>query len=205
MCCTDGCRVQVRCIVAVLLMVGRGLEKPEVVQQLLDVGANPCKPQYNMAAEDPLLLYDCEFEGLQWQRSASSIQRNLLGLSAMVQKHLVSAALTHAMFDKVMEFHQQQQVTVEGTAGGSAAGEQAAAAAAARSWRPPLPPHVPLADRAREPTMEDRFAKAGISIDLLNVSAAELRAAAAAAVESGDDQQGRQQEHKCQVVAGGRP
>jgi tRNA pseudouridine38/39 synthase len=195
--------VQVRCIVAVLLMVGRGLEKPEVVQQLLDVGANPCKPQYNMAAEEPLLLYDCEFEGLEWQRSAASIQRNLLGLSAMVQKHLVSAALTHAMFEKVMEYYQQQQGQVEGAGGGSAVGGQAGAgaAAAARQWRSPLPPHVPLAHRAREPTMEDKFAKAGISMDLLNVSGAELRAAAAAAVGSGDELQGQKQEHQCQEAA----
>ena len=43
--------VQVRCIVAVLLMVGHGHERPEVVQQLLDTAANPRKPQYTMAAE----------------------------------------------------------------------------------------------------------------------------------------------------------
>jgi tRNA pseudouridine38/39 synthase len=48
---------QVRCIAAVLLMVGRGQERPEIVQQLLDVEKEPCKPQYNMASEEPLLLY----------------------------------------------------------------------------------------------------------------------------------------------------
>lgn len=49
---------QVRCIAAVLLMVGRGLERPDVVQRLLDVKHQaPCKPQYSMAAEEPLLLY----------------------------------------------------------------------------------------------------------------------------------------------------
>lgn len=49
---------QVRCMVAVLFLVGQGLEEPDVVAQLLDVKANPCKPQYNMAAEHPLVL--CE-------------------------------------------------------------------------------------------------------------------------------------------------
>ncbi len=36
---------------AVLLMVGRRHEPPEIVQQLLDVKRRPCKPQYNMANE----------------------------------------------------------------------------------------------------------------------------------------------------------
>jgi tRNA pseudouridine38/39 synthase len=49
--------LQVRCIAAVLLMVGRGQERPDIVKKLLDVSLVPCKPQYNMAAEEPLLLY----------------------------------------------------------------------------------------------------------------------------------------------------
>jgi tRNA pseudouridine38/39 synthase len=48
---------QVRCIAAVLLMVGKGLEQPGIVQQLLDINQVPCKPQYGLAAEEPLLLY----------------------------------------------------------------------------------------------------------------------------------------------------
>lgn len=49
--------LQIRCIAAVLLMVGRGLEPPSVVARLLDTASTPAKPQYNLAAEDPLLLY----------------------------------------------------------------------------------------------------------------------------------------------------
>ncbi|KAG9465501.1 hypothetical protein GDO78_018182 [Eleutherodactylus coqui] len=37
---------QVRCIMGVLFLVGQGKEKPEVIQELLDVDRNPCKPQY---------------------------------------------------------------------------------------------------------------------------------------------------------------
>jgi tRNA pseudouridine38/39 synthase len=42
---------QVRCMAAVLLMVGRRQEAPGIVAQLLDVGACARKPQYNMASE----------------------------------------------------------------------------------------------------------------------------------------------------------
>ncbi|GCC44646.1 hypothetical protein chiPu_0028575, partial [Chiloscyllium punctatum] len=37
---------QVRCMAAVLLLIGQGLEEPEVIDQLLDVDKNPRKPQY---------------------------------------------------------------------------------------------------------------------------------------------------------------
>ena len=32
-----------------------------VVKDLLDVEQNPCKPQYSMASDVPLNLYDCQF------------------------------------------------------------------------------------------------------------------------------------------------
>ncbi|KAJ6730673.1 PSEUDOURIDYLATE SYNTHASE [Salix viminalis] len=46
---------QVRCIVAVLFMIGQGLESPEVIDALLDTRTLR-KPQYLMAPEIPLVL-----------------------------------------------------------------------------------------------------------------------------------------------------
>ncbi|XP_068643250.1 uncharacterized protein [Aristolochia californica] len=53
---------QVRCMVAVLFMIGQGLESPNVVDELLDISRFPRKPQYPMAPELPLILQSCEFE-----------------------------------------------------------------------------------------------------------------------------------------------
>lgn len=39
-------RVQVRCMMAVLFLIGQKLEAPEIINQLLDVQSNPRKPQY---------------------------------------------------------------------------------------------------------------------------------------------------------------
>ena len=50
-----------RCIAAVLRMVGRGLEKPEVVKQMLDIDAMPGRPQYSLAPETPLLLHSAGY------------------------------------------------------------------------------------------------------------------------------------------------
>ncbi|KAK9494648.1 pseudouridine synthase [Lipomyces doorenjongii] len=59
---------QVRCIMGVLLLVGQGLEKPDIVEKLLDVKQYPCKPIYDMASDTPLVLYNCEFgDDVKWK------------------------------------------------------------------------------------------------------------------------------------------
>ncbi|KAK3397291.1 pseudouridine synthase [Sordaria brevicollis] len=55
---------QIRHMVAVLFLVGQGLEPPSITQQLLDVEKNPRKPNYVMADEVPLVLWDCIFPKL---------------------------------------------------------------------------------------------------------------------------------------------
>lgn len=52
---------QVRHLIAVLFLVGQGLEKPTIVKELLDVRTNPTKPKYEMATDTPLVLWDCVF------------------------------------------------------------------------------------------------------------------------------------------------
>ncbi|KAL2759662.1 hypothetical protein ACRALDRAFT_2096141 [Sodiomyces alcalophilus JCM 7366] len=64
---------QIRHMVAVLFIVGQGLEPPSIVSELLDVERNPRKPSYEMAHEVPLVFWDCVFpdgdggtDGLRW-------------------------------------------------------------------------------------------------------------------------------------------
>lgn len=52
---------QVRCIMAILILVGEGREQPVVVKELLEVDKNPRKPQYSLANDMPLNLYECQF------------------------------------------------------------------------------------------------------------------------------------------------
>lgn len=53
---------QVRCIMAILLLVGQKNEKPEIISELLDVVKNPCTPQYSLAVDIPLNLFNVEYE-----------------------------------------------------------------------------------------------------------------------------------------------
>ncbi|GEQ69712.1 hypothetical protein JCM33374_g3386 [Metschnikowia sp. JCM 33374] len=61
---------QVRCMVAVLFLVGQGLEAPSVVQELLDISRYPSKPLFEMANDLPLVLYDCVFPEMEWLTAA---------------------------------------------------------------------------------------------------------------------------------------
>ncbi|KAI9791217.1 MAG: hypothetical protein M1816_004209 [Peltula sp. TS41687] len=52
---------QVRQMVAILFLIGQGLESPSLVSELLDVERHPCRPLYEMADDAPLVLWDCIF------------------------------------------------------------------------------------------------------------------------------------------------
>ena len=52
---------QVRSLVAILFLIGQGLESPSLVPHLLDINANPQRPKYEMASDAPLVLWDCIF------------------------------------------------------------------------------------------------------------------------------------------------
>ncbi|KAJ3044114.1 hypothetical protein HDV00_003218 [Rhizophlyctis rosea] len=55
---------QVRCMVAILFLVGRGLESPTIVKDLLDMSKHPPdagRPTYEMASEFPLVLVECGY------------------------------------------------------------------------------------------------------------------------------------------------
>ena len=60
---------QVRYMMSILFLVGQGLEPPEIVRDLLDIEKVPAKPDFPMASDLPLVLYDCEFKNLEWTYS----------------------------------------------------------------------------------------------------------------------------------------
>lgn len=64
---------QIRCIAEVIFMIGRGLESPSIVTDLLDVDRHPRKPSYNLAAEKPLVLYDCGYPNLRMGYSVQNL------------------------------------------------------------------------------------------------------------------------------------
>ncbi|XP_050294650.1 tRNA pseudouridine(38/39) synthase [Anthonomus grandis grandis] len=65
---------QIRYIMGILLLIGANREEPTVVKDLLDVKANPRKPEYNMASEVPLNLFFCEYDNVKWYISKENLK-----------------------------------------------------------------------------------------------------------------------------------
>jgi tRNA pseudouridine38/39 synthase len=63
---------QIRFIMSILFHVGRGLEQPSIVTSLLDVHTVRGRPEFTMASDVPLVLYQCDFgeNDVHWQCGA---------------------------------------------------------------------------------------------------------------------------------------
>ncbi|KAI8977013.1 pseudouridine synthase [Mycotypha africana] len=105
---------QVRYMMSVLFMVGQGLEKPEIVLELLDIDKIPSKPDFPMASDLPLVLYDCEFKALQWYYSTQqgenkyepipSAYRTYLHYHEEWQKQMICTLTTQYYLNEVGSF-----------------------------------------------------------------------------------------------------
>ncbi|XP_029420246.1 tRNA pseudouridine(38/39) synthase isoform X2 [Nannospalax galili] len=88
---------QVRCMMAVLFLIGQGMEKPEIIDELLNIEKNPQKPQYSMAIEFPLVLYDCKFENTKWIYDQEVQEFNVTHLQQLWANHAVKTHMLYSM------------------------------------------------------------------------------------------------------------
>ncbi|EME32098.1 tRNA pseudouridine(38/39) synthase [Galdieria sulphuraria] len=63
---------QIRCMASILFMVGEGLEKEDIVKDMLQHECFGAKPLYRMASEIPLVLSQIGFGGLSFQISSKA-------------------------------------------------------------------------------------------------------------------------------------
>ncbi|KAI3459978.1 hypothetical protein Pfo_016641 [Paulownia fortunei] len=131
---------QIRCMVAVLFLIGQGLESPNVMDELLDVERTPRKPQYKMAPEIPLVLQSCEFGGLKFKCSSDARQALRTHLEKECRSYKLRAAIFHeALLSSSCAFYENIQLNSKTTKKESA--------------------HIPLMSRPTEPSYEERRAK----------------------------------------------
>ncbi|KAI3820029.1 hypothetical protein L1987_13885 [Smallanthus sonchifolius] len=128
---------QVRCMVAVLFLVGQGLESPDVIDVLLDVDKTPRKPQYKMAPEIPLVLYSCEFEGLNFNCSSDARRALQLHLEKECRAYKLQAAIFQEALLSLSSTEDDGSVTTKKKASS----------------------HVPVMSRPTEPSYDERRAK----------------------------------------------
>lgn len=129
---------QVRCMVAVLLMVGQKHESPSVVDDLLNTQKTARKPQYVMAPESCLVLQSCEFQGLSFFCPPGSARFLYMHWENLIRDHLLAAAMLKQVC-KQFPFCDGSERSREAT------------------WK--KSPHVLLCCRPTEPTYAERRTK----------------------------------------------
>lgn len=92
---------QVRCMVAVLFMIGQSLENTEVIDWLLDIKQCHSRPQYNMASETPLVLYDCAYEKLSWHHESNILDVLMKDFQTQWTIHAVKATVVKSLIGRI--------------------------------------------------------------------------------------------------------
>jgi tRNA pseudouridine38/39 synthase len=96
---------QIRCIVSVLFLVGQQREQPTVVSDLLDVDRFPRKPQYTMASELPLNLFNCCYDNcdIDWRRDRDTDDDVVRTFQATWTQMAVRQTMLRRMLDELTE------------------------------------------------------------------------------------------------------
>ncbi|KAG2551599.1 hypothetical protein PVAP13_9KG405700 [Panicum virgatum] len=127
---------QVRCMVAVLFLIGQGLESPSVIDSLLDITKTPRKPQYKMAAELPLILRSCLFDKADFMCSSDASRSLTLHLNDEYHHYMLQAEIFHEALSCLPfpESNSLEKLQKKRN-------------------------HIPLLSRQTEPSYEERIAK----------------------------------------------
>lgn len=94
---------QIRCIVSILFMVGRGQEEPCVISELLNIEKHPGKPSYPLAPERPLVLHQCGFHDLRVGHSVQNMWSTHCELERQWEELVLAAARIRNCIDSMYE------------------------------------------------------------------------------------------------------
>lgn len=94
---------QIRNIVTILFCVGDGKEEPELVSELLDLSKFEKKPQYCIAYELPLVLFDCEFDIDNWEYDGEALRDAVSSLNAYWLEHKIKSTIILKMLNDLKE------------------------------------------------------------------------------------------------------
>ncbi|XP_015904921.1 tRNA pseudouridine(38/39) synthase isoform X1 [Parasteatoda tepidariorum] len=88
---------QIRCIMSLLFLVGQGKEDCSVIEKLLDVDNFPRKPQYDMASELPLVLYDCSYDDVNWNYDQTCLFNLIKHLQSLWTHQVIKTTIIKRM------------------------------------------------------------------------------------------------------------
>lgn len=111
---------QVRCMMGILFLVGRNLEKTSLVDELMDVDANPNKPNYDMANDIPLVLYDCVFPDMEWitatdlSNAAAKVLKERAVMRQQILEHSIKSQVMNMMEEVFLGDNSKMQTISKG-------------------------------------------------------------------------------------------
>ncbi|KAG7599187.1 Pseudouridine synthase I TruA alpha/beta domain [Arabidopsis suecica] len=135
---------QIRCMVAVLFMIGQGVESVDVIDTLLDTKKTPRKPQYLLASEIPLVLRTCEFENVDFKCSP--------GAAESLRSHFKNESLTYQLESVIYQEALRNCLPLS-----NVSTEESSCSDIEKKKK--RAEHVPLLSRPTEPSYEERAAK----------------------------------------------
>ncbi|XP_054161615.1 tRNA pseudouridine(38/39) synthase-like [Oppia nitens] len=97
---------QIRCIVALLFLIGQHKEEPNIIEELLDIDKHPNKPQYCMSADFPLILFDCSFSDNDindWIYDKKALTQLVTDLQKLWTRHAIKADIIKLMLNSLTE------------------------------------------------------------------------------------------------------
>lgn len=100
---------QIRCIMAVLFLVGRKLEKPGVVAELLDLEQFPARPIFSFASEQPLVLHESVYTDLSFKYDIKTLQRLYSTLQERKRELETELLLTNNVLDEINSLSVQKK------------------------------------------------------------------------------------------------
>ena len=106
---------QIRCIVALLFLIGQEKEEINLIKNLLDIEKYPCTPNYQIASELPLVLFDCQFNNIDWIYDQSSLRLTICHLQRHWSSYQIRATMIKSMLNNLEnEIIDKQQIPILG-------------------------------------------------------------------------------------------
>ncbi|CAF3982489.1 unnamed protein product [Rotaria sordida] len=106
---------QIRCIVAILILIGQGKEDIDLVKTLLDIEKYPCTPNYHIASELPLVLFDCQFNGVDWICDQISLRITICHLQRYWSSFQIRATMIKSMLNNLEnQIYDKKQLPILG-------------------------------------------------------------------------------------------
>lgn len=110
-------------MVAILLLIGQKKEDPSIIDDLLDIEKYPSKPQYQICSEHPLVLFDCQYENIDWVIDRVEVQRVIRQFQDLWMYHQTQATIIKRMInslDDMIGEKEQAEEEVTSTASSNA-------------------------------------------------------------------------------------